>query len=121
MSKKGAAQKQEVIAEKPVDKWLGKTLKFVLVDGRVVEGIIVRYDGHSNFILMEVIETRLYKDTNETVTRSMSSISVPKKLIVSAHKLTDEEQTRRDDAATAAQEEYQRQQQLQQQQQQQME
>ena len=115
MSKKGGKQQQEVV-EKPVDKWLAKTIKFTLVDGRVVEGVLVRYDGHANFILMDVTETRVYKDTNEAVTRGMSSISVPKKLVVSAHKLTDEEQERRNAAAAAAAQEESLKQQKQQQQ-----
>lgn len=101
MSSKAAQQQQPIAA--PKDKWLIRTMKFTLIDGRIVEGRLVRYDGHANFILLEVTETRYYKDTDETVSRPMGTISVPKRLIAAAHVLTEEEEARRDAALQQAQ------------------
>ena len=72
-----------------VMKYMQRSLRIELVDGRIIIGIFQCFDQHSNIILKESVEHRTFGEETEVQTRVLGMTLILGKYIVSCHAAKD--------------------------------
>lgn len=84
-------KKQQQRAAEAVAPFLGRELRVELVDGRVIVGTLLAYEGSGDLLFQAAIEERRYKDEQGSgvTLRGVNLLAVPFKCIKALHRRTE--------------------------------